>query len=348
MYGFEYGTKDRRVLDFLSIQRQNELYWPVLQPSVQRHYTADKWMLDCFMRAASVRTAETYGLLHPDFGVTREHESLQTAEDFRRLLWRHRPRSLIMKPRGGGGGNLVFRFDPVFDGESVWLEASGVRLEVEEALQRVPLRACSNEIHGWLIQERVIQHAELDRLNASSLNTARLISFLTKKGDCQIQAAIMRIGRQGKVIDNWSRGGVAAAVDVETGILGSGVLKAEDGVHLVESHPDSGERLAGFQVPFWRESVELVGQMARHFSGVKSIGWDVAITPEGPVLIEGNNRWGLRSLQAHGKGYLSKEVRRELKRYGVEFPTRWPSLGASLRRMAWDRLNKLRPKPEGT
>ena len=39
-----------------------------------------------------------------------------------------------------------------------------------------------------------------------------------------------------------------------------------------------------------------------------SIGWDVAITENGPVIIEGNDRWEISLIQAvhGGLGYLEK------------------------------------------
>ena len=53
---------------------------------------------------------------------------------------------------------------------------------------------------------------------------------------------------------------------------------------------------------------------------MRSIGWDVILTPTGPVLLEGNPSWGLNMVQVHSKGYLTAETRQRLQRYGVVLP----------------------------
>ena len=47
----------------------------------------------------------------------------------------------------------------------------------------------------------------------------------------------------------------------------------------------------GFRIPYWNEVRELVKNVHAKLPDIRSIGWDVAITPNGPVLIEGNDNW---------------------------------------------------------
>ena len=53
---------------------------------------------------------------------------------------------------------------------------------------------------------------------------------------------------------------------------------------------------------------------------LRSIGWDVALTPTGPVLIEGNPDWDLAMVQVHTDGYLQPTVRQQLAHFGLTFP----------------------------
>ena len=56
-------------------------------------------------------------------------------------------------------------------------------------------------------------------------------------------------------------------------------------------HPITGVKIVGFQIPFWKETLELVREAALLQTGNRSVGWDIAITDIGPELIEGNHNW---------------------------------------------------------
>jgi hypothetical protein len=57
---------------------------------------------------------------------------------------------------------------------------------------------------------------------------------------------------------------------------------------VCEMHPTTKWKLKGTKLPFIKESVELVKNMAKVVPELSYIGWDVAITPSGPVIVEGN------------------------------------------------------------
>jgi len=58
-------------------------------------------------------------------------------------------------------------------------------------------------------------------------------------------------------------------------------------------HPVTGVAITGFQVPLYNEVLELVDRLARRVPAFPYIGWDIAITPSGPVVIEGNHNSGV-------------------------------------------------------
>ena len=62
-----------------------------------------------------------------------------------------------------------------------------------------------------------------------------------------------------------------------------------------QGHPDTGVRFEGHAVPFYEEAVALCRRA--HLALVPDlflIGWDVAITPRGPLILEPNLFPGLR------------------------------------------------------
>lgn len=148
------------------------------------------------------------------------------------------------------------------------------------------MRETSNDY----VETFVVQHDDLMKLSASGLNTVRIITQIDSQGKVDILAARLRISVNSHV-DNLAAGNIAAPIDAQTGIVeGPGVysdITRDD----VEVHPVTRERIVGFKVPFWRETITMAKEAAMANKDNRSIGWDIAITSEGPELIEGNHDW---------------------------------------------------------
>lgn len=136
-----------------------------------------------------------------------------------------------------------------------------------------------------LLEEWIVQHGALDALCPTSVNTLRIATLL---GDRQegIVYAYLRIGNGG-VVDNVDQGGMAAPVDLDTGRLTA--VGADKRDNRYPAHPMTGTQIVGFQVPFWEEAKAMALSAMRVIPEVRFVAWDVAITPEGPVFIEGNS-----------------------------------------------------------
>lgn len=148
-----------------------------------------------------------------------------------------------------------------------------------------------NKTQGqYLWQERLEQHEEMSRLHPTSINTMRLITF-NNNGHVYLFSGTLRIGTKQNRVDNWNQGGIAIRIDTSTGTLRkNGFYKPGKGGSIAV-HPDSGITFEGFKIPQFNEAVELVKRLHTYFYGIHSVGWDVAITPDGPALVEGNDDW---------------------------------------------------------
>jgi hypothetical protein len=105
----------------------------------------------------------------------------------------------------------------------------------------------------------------------------------------------------GAAADNFAAGGIACPVDLATGCLGAAVRKKLRLAHFdIHQHPDTGAQIAGRTLPCWREAVDLALVAHTQFSEFPSIGWDIAITTNGPVLVEGNYNWDVVLTQQAG------------------------------------------------
>lgn len=136
-----------------------------------------------------------------------------------------------------------------------------------------------------IIEELVVQSESLRMFNSSSVNTVRCITFHTKNGVIA-PFFFMKTGRAGSFVDNGSAGGLLVAIDNTTGCLGS---STDEYGNRFDSHPDSGVSFRGFQLPEWKQMVNMCCEMASRLPEVKVIGWDMAHTNHGWVCIEGNS-----------------------------------------------------------
>jgi hypothetical protein len=91
-------------------------------------------------------------------------------------------------------------------------------------------------------------------------------------------------------IDNFAgaeTGNLVVSIDAKTGTL----LEAFADGAPCPNHPDTRVVISGFQLPHWAAACALVRRAALLFRPVRAIGWDVALTEDGPVLVEGNSEW---------------------------------------------------------
>jgi Sugar-transfer associated ATP-grasp len=130
-------------------------------------------------------------------------------------------------------------------------------------------------------------------LTPGGLCTARITTMRLPDERPQLLSGIYRMPAEATTAaDNFAAGGLAAPIDLATGRLGPAVRKD---LSLLDApavvHPQTGARIEGHQLTHWADAVSLVlrAHEAVGCKGVPVIGWDVALTAEGPVLVEGNN-----------------------------------------------------------
>ena len=156
------------------------------------------------------------------------------------------------------------------------------------------------------IEELVIQDKEWDKLNPGSINTIRVYTYALN-GKSRILYACSRIGSSDAIVDNFHSGGVGVLVDVEKGCLvGKAINKANE---VSEVTPRTKIKVDGYKIPMWDEVKKMVLEAALVNDKVNIVGWDVALSNKGPLLIEGNRGPGWDLPQV----LLNRGVRKELE-----------------------------------
>ena len=230
------------------------------------------------------------GYVHGIAGTTFDGGPVPVSDWLPTALQRHS--KLVLKQLRGMAGTqvLVCEYDDGF-------VLDGTRVS-EETLCREVAR-CSN----YLVSEYVDQHAYANELYPHAPNTIRLLTVWDDdSGTLLHPAAVQRIGTdRSRPIDNFSRGGLTAAIDLETGTLGPAVQKPFSGhAPVYDRHPDTGSRIAGTSIPHWHEIRTTVDRIARQNTNIPLIGWDVLLDDSGtPIVIEANTGTDVDLLQVH-------------------------------------------------
>lgn len=153
------------------------------------------------------------------------------------------------------------------------------------------------EVYVWLLEhkitlleEAILQHPLLDSVSPGCVGTVRITTVVSPQGEVSFYSPLLRMG-EGQV-DRIISGQFYAPLD-EEGVIFAPAFKQDGDFELrggdfLSHHPSTGVELVGFQVPFFKEAMELCRQMALKVKSYPFIGWDLAITEEGPVLLEGN------------------------------------------------------------
>lgn len=156
----------------------------------------------------------------------------------------------------------------------------------------------------FLLEALIVQHPILDAVNPHSVNTIRFIA--AKKGDrVAFVGAGLRCGGADQFVDNFHHGGAAYPIDLDTGIITAHGIDLQG--EPILRHPTTGTVMPGLCIPHWDEVKRAVTEAMYMSRNVGYIGWDVAVTPDGIELVEGNiNYPGNNIIQIDGPGAYAR------------------------------------------
>ncbi len=157
------------------------------------------------------------------------------------------------------------------------------------------------------LESMIIQDRKMNMLCDKSVNTIRIMTFVNNDKS-EILYAALRVGNGKCEVDNFHKGGMGISIDTRTGKLKGDAIDKD--LNVYKKHPTTKVYFDSYQIPFWKETKALVLKCAKINQNIKVVGWDVAITRTGPVLVEGNRRPGFDLVQV-----LSKKGRKDIMRH---------------------------------
>lgn len=265
----------------------------------------DKLLFEETLRATGLRTTNTLFLLQRnrirDLGDNIfSYQSFIEAIEAARL-----PDGILVKPTAGGSGSAVFKFHAreralLHDGQPL----------SEEAFHALVFTTNGGSYWtDFIVQETISQHADIARLNPTSVNTIRIDTFIDDTGTPHFNAAAIKVGARGSITDNYGSGGYMIPIDLETGDLSRlAKVDAPFGGHSQDVEELFGPGTSAFAIPFWQPLREQVILAAQAILPLRAVGWDIAMTPDGPLIVEANADYGIDALQELSGGYADKPL----------------------------------------
>lgn len=136
----------------------------------------------------------------------------------------------------------------------------------------------------FLVEDCIVQHPKMSDIYPNAVNTLRIVT-VTKNNKVNIMFRSIRMGNDGNVVDNFNHGGLFTTID-EYGIVRKPAVDKKGNIY--SNHPYTNTELVNFQIPLFNEAIEYVKAMAISIPEVGYVGWDIAITEKGPVVVEAN------------------------------------------------------------
>lgn len=206
---------------------------------------------------------------------------------------------LVFKDPLGTAGKAVSIADVTIDNQGTLLIEGRQHIEF--------LNDFFGENNIVYVEKYLNQNKLINEISPSALNTIRVITIIDNKEEVHVIGSVFRISVDCDV-DNYSRGNIAAEIDIKTGkVITGGIQKNSSCGEYFDFHPITHKPIKNFQIPMWDLIIETVTKAALILPQIRTVGWDVAVLEDSVILIEGNSQWNKDTWQIPA-GYGKKQI----------------------------------------
>ncbi|MEP6016959.1 MAG: sugar-transfer associated ATP-grasp domain-containing protein [Paracoccaceae bacterium] len=277
-----------------------------------RAFLRDKVLYTSLLTQLDLPTTETQAVVH----TTRMLGSLpvlRTVSDVEGFLRDTARYPLFVKPCVGSGsvGSASIESceaDVLSLGNGQQADVSGFAKEVVEDYPE-----------GFIFQTAVVQHPDLVQMAGEAVGTMRVVTTRDKTGIAPLYT-VWKIPSPQAMSDNfWQSGSMVALVDDETGQVQKCNIGSGLNAKLLDKHPVSDIAFEGFQIPHWDEIQRIACEGHGLFPEFGLVGWDIAVGPDGPIIIECNdNPYHVLWQLAAGQGIKTPAFQERLNAANLE------------------------------
>lgn len=260
------------------------LFLPCFNTNDHKILLNDKLITENFFRSYMIYQPITLGKLFNNHLTTMNMIDM-TFEDLQNRIDIEKSNKLFIKPANGKGGDGIYIFNK--NGKNHHYTCGHLVL-TENFLHRI------GEKNNYIIQAGINQHSDLSKIYPNSVNTFRICTE-NSGGRVKLLCATLRMGRGGMQVDNGSKDGILIKVDILNGKLSD--YATSEQCEFFKTHPDTGFVFKNTEILNWEDIKNFVMNAAVKLPYFKYLGWDIALTQDGPIAIEANLDFGLDHFQ---------------------------------------------------
>jgi len=234
-----------------------------------------------------------------------------TGQEFVREAERYE--ALFVKPVWSSGGKDSILAERAPSGGWRCKNSSRSALGFHRATDQPVRRECSStelldallelsRLRSLMVQARLLNHSKLEQFGCSGLLSLRVLSGF-RSGTVSPIGAVLSIPYLGSIN---SQDGYKAAVNLIDGRLGR-IFQISTDQRFSPTLPGTNVPVEGVILPCWVEVLNLVESAHKALPDYAFLGWDVAICPDGPLMLEANGNFGASGLQKTGPSPLIDE-----------------------------------------
>ncbi len=302
LYRSDKQLSDKELINYIPEFFFYYLFLPFYDSKKYENLVSDKnYSEQLFKKLAIPQPHIIFKLINNHFYT--DDSSVTKFESIRQEVLEKKYKKIFVKPLRGQGGRGIYIFYNKQNNSRQYVTNDNEVFD-EKFLNKIGAQ------NDYIIQVGIEQDLEMKKIYSHSVNTFRFLTENKNENARILSPVFFRVGRNGNQVDNYDQGGLLTTIDVDTGKMGN-YASSMDG-NCFEKHPDTNFSFKGYKISQWNQIRKFVIKCARKLPQFTYLGWDICITPNGPLVIEINQGTGLDGLQIHSGGL------REM--FGIENP----------------------------
>ncbi len=280
------------------------MHWPVSNACNNREWwavTENKWLSSVFLKQNGVPIPENCAIFDCGPQFYPDLPRLKTAEDLKAFFASFESYPLFAKPIGGMWSAGAMRIS--HHTETHVLVDGGEPVTYEHLADTVFADK------SYIFQSCLKPHSFFDGITDATA-TIRSVNIILRDGQLKVPYTLLKLPMQGNIADNfWRSGNVLCDLDPETGEVRN-IVTAQNGRRTpLESLPGNARAFIGERLPCWQELKALNERVALLHAANRYGSTDIALTEDGPVVVEVNTGCAFELMQiARGQGLLTDEM----------------------------------------
>ncbi len=283
---FRYGLYKKKfsLKEIFKYIPESVIYYRIL-PKINSNYFLldDKNTLEIILRGNNLPQPKT--ILKIQKGAIFNYDGkIISKQDFNKVMKSVKTNKLFLKPANCGSG-----------GKGIVCYKKKDTNYLSKNKEKLSFKNIKKFKTDYILQEGLENKGFLKEIHPYSLNTFRIMTFFKPKKGAKVIYAILKAGNNKSITDNAHTGGIYIGVNLKKGTLMDKGF--DEDLNEFNLHPLTKVDFRNKKIEDFKKIIEIAEKAGNLFPFLTFIGWDIALTKKGAIILEGNSSPGLTIIQ---------------------------------------------------